>query len=128
MATSNPICQRCGLEMEVAGIGWLAVYMAFDPPTPYQVRRGDLCACPECGQAVLTKFADGTPMGYFLGKPFDQELGAAVNTGKLVLVWEHYQDRVKFPDPENAVYYLADWLKRRQATRQEGRGQTDYDS
>ena len=40
MSTSNPICQKCGLEMEVIGIGWLAVYMAYDPPTPYEVGGG----------------------------------------------------------------------------------------
>ena len=118
MATSNPICQKCGLEMEVIGIGWLAVYMAYAPPTPYEVRRGDLCSCPECGTAILTKFADGRSMGHFMGEPFEQEIAAALRTGKLVVVWEHYQDRAKVSDLQK---YLCTWLEERQAAREEGR-------
>jgi hypothetical protein len=118
VSTNNPICQKCGLEMEVAGIGWLAVYMAYDPPTPYEARRGDLCACRECKTAVVTKFADGRPMGHFMGEPFEQEIASALRTGKLVLVWEHYQDSAKVPEPHK---YLLDWLAERQAAREEGR-------
>jgi len=118
MATSNPICQKCGLEMEVIGIGWLAIYMAYDPPAPYEVRRGDLCACPGCGQGILTKFADGRPMGHFLGEPFEQEIATALRTGKLVLVWEHHRDRAKALEPTK---YLLGWLAERQAARKEAR-------
>lgn len=121
MSTSNPICLRCGLEMEVAGIGWLAVYMAHDPPVPYQIRRGDLCACAGCGQGILTKFADGRPMEFFLGEPFEQEIATAIVTGRLVLVWEHYQDRTKVDASSDYLDYLAGWLNERQAAREEGR-------
>lgn len=119
MATSNPICQRCGLEMEVVGIGWLAVYMAFDPPAPYEVRRGDLCACWECKTAVLTKFAHGAPMSHFMGEPFEQEIRTALQSGKFVVVWEHPKDHANVITSIREV--LQRWLAERQAAREEGR-------
>ena len=119
MATSNPICQKCGLEMEVIGIGWLAVYMAYDPPTPYEVRRGDLCSCRECGTAILTKFADGRPMGHFMGEPFEQEIATALQTGKFIVVWEHSKDHANVITSLREV--LSAWLEERQAAREEGR-------
>jgi len=119
MSTSNPICQKCGLEMEVIGIGWLAVYMAYDPPTPYEVRRGDLCSCRECGTAILTKFADGRPMGHFMGEPFEQEIATALRTGKFIVVWEHPKDHANVITSLREV--LSAWLEERQAAREEGR-------
>ena len=120
MATSNPVCLKCGREMEVAGVGWLVVYAAYQPPEPYEIRRGDLCRCTICGQAVVTKFAAGQPMGRHMGEPFYHEIATAVLTGKVVVAWE----RAGHPAAgitEATRKWLMAWVGERRAAREEGR-------
>ena len=112
-ANQNPVCSKCGLVMGVVVIGLEAVYMAHDPPEPYEIRSGDLCECPGCGSRVLTKWASTSTFPHD-GQAFDHRLLAADAIGKALPIWERKRDPLA--DPTARELFVA-WLTKRAEAR-----------
>ena len=53
----KPVCVRCEIEFRVRRVGVAVIEMAYEPPIPYRITQADLLRCPQCGQEIVTGFA-----------------------------------------------------------------------
>lgn len=80
----RPICCNCCIEMKREKNGATALYLAFNPPAPYQAWHVDLFKCPLCGHETLSGFA-----GNAYWHHSDDEPAPETDDKYVFLVYEH---------------------------------------
>lgn len=53
----KPVCVECEVEFVIDRNGVVIEEMAFVPPEPYLLWRGDRYVCPKCGRKIIIGIA-----------------------------------------------------------------------
>jgi len=64
---NNPVCCKCNLEMVLAKVNVVALYMRATPPTPVEAYYADMFQCPKCKHEALIRFASCRHWSHFDG-------------------------------------------------------------
>lgn len=73
MSNPRPVCVKCQREMRIDKCGVNVILMAYEPPQPFEIWRGDRWKCPKCGAEVVARYGDRAIAMHF-EPTFDEEL------------------------------------------------------
>jgi len=73
MSKPRPVCVKCKLEMRVDRTGVNVILMAYNPPRPYEVWRGDRWKSRKCGAEFVARYGNRAIAMHFEPK-FEEEL------------------------------------------------------